>query len=64
MKTVLEKNIEFEDELLRRCRQQFPERAAPDAVSRMLNRLEYQGRRNREIATAMWPEIQRVRGGQ
>lgn len=63
MKTTLEKNIDFEDQLLARCREQFPQLDATAAVGSILNRLEHEGRRQQEIVLAMRPELQRVFGG-
>jgi hypothetical protein len=63
MKTALEKNIQFEDDLLERCRWQLPTVDAEAAVYRALNQLEYEDRRNRQIVRQMAPELQRVFGG-
>jgi hypothetical protein len=56
MKTVLESNIAFEDELLERCRAQFPERDAAATVDRMLFQLEWEHRRIQKIVRAMIQE--------
>ena len=63
MKTVLEKNIEFEGRLLEACRSQFPEINAQAAVNRVLNRLEHEGQRQQKLLETFKPELQRLFGG-